>query len=59
MSQKALILPEIGQRLVEVDRPIPQPGTGELLIKLTSVGCTPLLSPYIELLELTIDSKPP
>ncbi|RLL96223.1 hypothetical protein CFD26_106035 [Aspergillus turcosus] len=41
MSQKALILQEIGQRLVEVDRPIPQPGKGELLIKLTSVGLNP------------------
>jgi NADPH2:quinone reductase len=44
MSQKALILEEIGQRLVEADRPIPQPGKGELLIKLTSVGCT---SPFL------------
>lgn len=48
MSQRALVLQEIGHRLVEVDRPIPQPGPGELLIKLTSVGCRPhLLLPCI------------
>ncbi|GIJ85957.1 hypothetical protein Asppvi_004828 [Aspergillus pseudoviridinutans] len=41
MSQKALILQEIGHRLVEVNRPIPQPGKGEFLIKLTSVGLNP------------------
>ncbi|GIC89452.1 zinc-binding alcohol dehydrogenase family protein [Aspergillus udagawae] len=41
MSQKALILPEIGHRLVEINRPIPQPGKGELLIKLTSAGLNP------------------
>ncbi|EAW12896.1 zinc-binding alcohol dehydrogenase family protein [Aspergillus clavatus NRRL 1] len=36
--QKALVLSEVGQPLVEVNRPIPQPGPGELLVKLTSVG---------------------
>lgn len=38
MTQKALILNEIGTPLVLTDRPIPVPGEDELPIKVTSAG---------------------
>ncbi|EHL02191.1 GroES-like protein [Glarea lozoyensis ATCC 20868] len=41
MSQKALVLREIGTPLVPGDRPIPQPGQNHLLLKVLVAGLNP------------------
>jgi hypothetical protein len=38
MSQRALLLPEIGKPLTIGDRPIPQPGENQLLVKVLVAG---------------------
>lgn len=38
MSQKALLLEEVGKPLVVGDRPIPQPGKNQLLVKVLVAG---------------------
>ncbi|KAH8749375.1 chaperonin 10-like protein [Diaporthe sp. PMI_573] len=41
MSQKALLLEELGKPLVVGDRPIPQPGKNQLLVKVLVAGLNP------------------
>ncbi|CZR68864.1 related to zinc-binding dehydrogenase [Phialocephala subalpina] len=41
MSQKALVLHEVGTPLVLSDRPIPQPGQNQLLVKVLVAGLNP------------------
>lgn len=39
MSQKALLLHEVGKPLIAGIRPIPQPGKNQLLVKVLVAGC--------------------
>ncbi|EXM14664.1 hypothetical protein V3481_018583 [Fusarium oxysporum f. sp. vasinfectum] len=41
MSQKALLLDEVGKPLIVGDRPIPQPGKNQLLVKVLVAGLNP------------------
>lgn len=41
MSQKALVLEKVGQPLVLVERPIPEPKENEVLVKVAIAGINP------------------
>jgi Zn-dependent alcohol dehydrogenases len=42
-TQKAIVLHAVGSRVVLEERPVPEPGEGQLLVKVIVAGCRFLL----------------